>query len=100
MLLGNILVQEKIIDLPTLEEALKVQKKTTSSLGDILIGLGKVTPLDIARALSIQFDLPYRNMMEDLPDLQVLRQVEAVMGEEFFRNHSLLPLGMEGRCCR
>ncbi len=96
MLLGNILVQEKIIDLPTLEEALKVQKKTASSLGDILVGLGKVTPLDIARALSIQFDLPYRNMMEELPDPQVLRQVEEVMGEAFFRNHSLLPLGMEG----
>ena len=96
MLLGAILVQEKIINSQTLEEALKIQKKTASSLGDILVGLGKVTPLDIARALSIQFDLPYRNMMEDLPDPEVLRKVEEVMGEEFFRNHSLLPLGMQG----
>jgi len=100
MLLGSILIQQGIIDSETLERALGIQEKTTSALGDILIALGKVTPLDIARAISLQFDLPYKNMMEELPDQEVLRRLLDVMGEEFFRKHALLPLGMEGEKLR
>ncbi len=96
MLLGEILMQEGILDAPTLERALDIQRKSRSSLGDILIALGKVTPLDIARAISLQFQLPYKNMMEENPDPEVLKNLTELMGESFFRKNSILPLERSG----
>ena len=96
MLLGEILMQEGVLDAPTLERALDIQRKSRSSLGDILIALGKVTPLDIARAISLQFQLPYKNMMEENPDPEVLESLTELMGESFFRKNSILPLERSG----
>jgi len=57
--LGEILVNEGLITNDQIQEGLTEQQKTGGLLGENLIKLGYVTELDIAAAMSTQFNLPY-----------------------------------------
>lgn len=57
--LGEILINEGLITNEQVQEGLSEQQKTGGLLGENLIKLGYVTELDIAAAMSTQFNLPY-----------------------------------------
>ena len=57
--LGEILVNEGLITNEQIQEGLSEQQKSGGLLGENLIKLGYVTELDIAAAMSTQFNLPY-----------------------------------------
>ncbi|MEW6026090.1 MAG: hypothetical protein AB1599_02175 [Planctomycetota bacterium] len=57
--LGEILVNEGLITNEQVQEGLSEQQKTGGLLGENLIKLGYVTEMDIAAAMSTQFNLPY-----------------------------------------
>ena len=58
MLLGEILIQKKLITPEQLEEALKIQAETREFLGAILIEKRFIREDDLLRALSEQFQIP------------------------------------------
>ena len=96
MRLGEILLQEGIVDVQTLERALSIQQKSGAQIGDVLIALGKINPLQLAKALSLQFDLPYRNAVDYPANPETLKEVVLVVGEQFLRTNAILPLGRKG----
>lgn len=96
MRLGEILLQEEIVDVETLERALSIQQKSGAQIGDVLIALGKINPLQLAKALSLQFDLPYRNAVDYPANPETLKEVVLVVGEQFLRTNAILPLGRKG----
>lgn len=96
MRLGEILLQEGIVDVETLERALSIQQKSGAQIGDVLIALGKINPLQLAKALSLQFDLPYRNAVDYPANPETLKEVVLVVGEQFLRTNAILPLGRKG----
>ncbi|HOO88531.1 MAG TPA: glycosyltransferase, partial [Synergistales bacterium] len=96
MRLGEILLQEGIVDVQTLERALSIQQKSGAQIGDVLIALGKINPLQLAKALSLQFNLPYRNAVDYPANPETLKEVVLVVGEQFLRTNAILPLGRKG----
>lgn len=57
--LGDILLQEGLINQTQLEKALEVQKASGNRLGEVLVALGSVTEADVARAISKQLGIPF-----------------------------------------
>src|SRR5688572_9917365 len=59
MLLGQILIQKKLIDQRQLESALEEQQLTKEFLGNILVSRRMISEEDLTRVLSEQFSMPY-----------------------------------------
>lgn len=57
--LGELLVDEGLLRDEQVQEALRKQKESGELLGEALVSLGYVSEVDIARAISKQFGLPY-----------------------------------------
>ena len=57
--LGELLVEEGLLDKEKLDEALQEQKGSGEMLGEVLVRLGRVTERDIAKTVANQFALPY-----------------------------------------
>jgi len=57
--LGDLLLEEGIIDTETLYKALKLQKQQGGRLGWILVSEGLITRVELYRTLSKKFDLPF-----------------------------------------
>ena len=58
-LLGDILLERKIITPEKLQKALEVQQAKSGFLGDVLVKLGFAEELDIVAALMVQCNLAY-----------------------------------------
>ena len=56
-LLGRVLVEGEFISRGDLERALEQQKRTNEKLGEALVGMGVLDPVDLAAALSVQGEL-------------------------------------------
>lgn len=57
--LGELLMEEGLVDKEKLEDALKQQQGSGEMLGEVLVRLGHVTERDIAKTVATQFALPY-----------------------------------------
>ncbi len=62
--IGSILIQEKLLTQAQLETALQHQVGGDRKLGDVLVELGFVTRVEIARALAIQTCIPFEELGE------------------------------------
>lgn len=71
MLLGELLIQKKLITKEQLEEALLEQKASGEFLGMILMRNGLLHEEDLMMALAGQFDLPYVNLKTEAIDWKV-----------------------------
>lgn len=91
-LLGEILVQRKVITPEQLKEALEIQKKEKQFLGEILVKLGYIEERDIVVALIIQYNLPYIAINKYDIDKEILKLVPAEIAREFH----LIPLDRVG----
>ncbi len=66
--LGELLLEEKLVTLSQLQQALQRQYTTGELLGESLVKLGIVTEADIAGVLARQFGCPYFNAASyDIP---------------------------------
>ena len=76
--LGDLLVQEKLINRDQLKEVEDFQKKNDVSTGTAIISLGYISEEDMAQALSRQLGYPYINLdqFEVYPDVINLIPVE------------------------
>lgn len=57
--LGELLIEEGLVDQAKLAEALKQQQASGEMLGEVLVRLGAVSERDIAKVVATQFALPY-----------------------------------------
>lgn len=74
--LGTWLVQRRLITREQLREALAQQAKTGERLGRILVGMGYINRLALARALALQHNLPFSNLLKHPPDPAVVRRLD------------------------
>ncbi len=61
--LGELLLQEDVINEEQLSEGLEEQQQTGELIGDILVRKGFCTESDVARTISTQFSFPYISVM-------------------------------------
>ncbi len=72
--LGEMLVQAGLLAPQDLERALKLQRRTGSPLGQILIALGLVRRYDLYRFLARQWGLPFVDLLRIRPDRTLARR--------------------------
>ena len=89
--LGEILIDEGLIDPDKLELALEEQDRTERRLGRILIDMGLVKEQDLVAALAKQIGLSF----VDLSDFQIDPTATALLPEGVARRYRALPIGYD-----
>ena len=89
--LGEILLAEGVITPDHLIDALQVQQAQDRRLGEILIERGLIDDLQLAAALSEQFDLELADLRIEEPQKDAIDRV----GEQLARKHKVVPLRIE-----
>ncbi len=95
-LLGEILVEKRVITAEMLREALDIQRETGERLGRVLVMLGYVSENVLVEALGGQLGIPYVHL-DSLPlDPELMRSVP----ERLIRRHKAVPLSRDGNRLR
>lgn len=89
--IGDLFVEQGIIDDQQLAEALDVQRRTSGRLGEILIDLGFVTSLDSARILAERLGMPFVDLAKGPLDEIVAQRIP----EEIARRYRAIPIEAE-----
>ncbi len=90
--IGEILVSRNIITKVQLQEALEVQKKEKTYLGEILLKLGYVEERDIVVALVVQCNIPYIAVNK----YTIAKEVLDLIPETIARKYQVLALDLVG----
>ncbi|MEE8110847.1 MAG: ATPase, T2SS/T4P/T4SS family, partial [bacterium] len=92
--LGDILIEEGLIDPDSLSKGLDVQQMEGGRLGEVLCRLNLLSPEALARSLSLQFGCPYRPTLtlSDI-DTDLLKSIPYA----FARRHGVLPVRSNGK---
>ncbi|WP_003542115.1 GspE/PulE family protein [Desulfotomaculum nigrificans] len=90
-LLGNILIENKIITQEQLNEALKIQQTTGERLGKILINLGYVTERDLTNMLEAQLGIP-----QVAPGYWMNAELMKLIPEHIVRRYKAIPVAKDG----
>jgi len=86
--LGEMLVHYKIITPEHLEEGLKIQKNMGKRIGEILIGLERVTQDEINWVLGKQLNLPYVQVNIENIDIQLSKNIS----EHTLKKFKVIPI--------
>src|SRR5690348_4148235 len=70
--LGQVLIDAKLITPDQLEHALERQNKWGSRLGDVILTMGWVRPVDFYRALAAHFQLDFVDLIQQPADASLL----------------------------
>jgi len=87
--LGQILIEQGLIDEEQLERALEEHRKTPKSLGRVLIDLGLIKESDLVRALAEQVGLEF----VDLTDYPVDAALTTLLPDSLARRYRAIPIG-------
>lgn len=90
--LGDTLLQEGHLTKKQLNDALAEQKRTGRLLGDILVGLGYVSPSIKAQFLAQQYGIEYA----DLESTQSTPEALEAVPESIARKHGFIPIDVDG----
>ncbi|MBI4605581.1 MAG: hypothetical protein HY721_26755 [Planctomycetes bacterium] len=90
--IGEILVNEGVVSQEQVEAALDVQRKSGGLLGTILMDMGIVTESDIAKTISVQYQLPFIC----LANYELDEKLVGLFPREFLHKHKLLPFDKIG----
>jgi type IV pilus assembly protein PilB len=82
-LLGEMLVEQKIITAEQLREALSKQEQTGKRLGDVLLEQGLIQPSQLISELNDQTELPSVDVERFPLDPEVLKVMDARTAREF-----------------
>lgn len=88
--LGEILLEEGLVDEAQLMHALDVQVERGSSLGRVLVELGILSEEDLVRALAQQVGLDYVDLDEHPVDRAAVRLIPGAL----CRRYNILPVGI------
>ena len=90
--IGEILVSDGVCSPEQIEEALGIQKKTGEMLGQVLLSMGAVSEADIARTLSLQFQLPFLAVA----NYEFDEKLVSLFPKEFLHKNKILPFDKIG----
>jgi len=90
--LGDILVARGQITEEQLQAALVAQGSEFGMLGAILVGRGLITQDQLGSALAEQFEVPYRDVVPEATNPQLVR----LLPESMARDRQLVPLTVDG----
>lgn len=82
-LIGEILIEEGLLDPPSLEKALKTQKKEGGLLGEILVRMGIVSEEQVIAGLSKQLSLPFIRLAHYKVNRNAIRLVPKEVAERY-----------------
>lgn len=85
--LGDILVEEGLITNEQLEQALKAQNTLKQKIGEILVDLGYIEEITIAKVLQKQLKLD----IIKLSGIVIEQSVTSLVNEQILRKHMLIP---------
>ena len=91
-LLGQVLIDEGMLNPQKLELSLQEQRRTGELLGNVLIRLGMVTRKDLARAMAYTADLPFVDLKQTMIDTEAIKKVP----KELAKKYRLVPFAIEG----
>src|SRR3989304_4669255 len=89
--LGQILLEQGLIDDDQLERALEEHRNTPKSLGRVLVDLGYIRERDLVRALAGQVGLEVVALTED----RIAAAATALLPEALCRRYRAIPIGEE-----
>jgi type IV pilus assembly protein PilB len=89
--IGDILVSEGKITPEQLEEALALQREDRREIGKILLSLGYVKEVDLAKALARRLRLDY----VELTEKDVDRAATSLVDQKVLRRHGAMPMRVE-----
>jgi hypothetical protein len=90
--LGEILMEDGLIDEDDLEEALKYKEQSGYRLGTSLVALRIIAEWQLTEALGKALQLPVVDLSSTQPSREALKRIPARLAERF----DLIPLEMEG----
>jgi len=93
--LGEILIEQKVINPEQLEKALKYQEQNKCLIGEALIKLGYATDEQVAIALSKQLGIPYASIQNNILKPEKGQGLEKIIPEKFARDNIIIPLFIE-----
>ncbi|MEM4368221.1 MAG: hypothetical protein QXO21_04350, partial [Candidatus Anstonellales archaeon] len=93
--LGEILIEQKIINEEQLNKALKFQEQNHCLIGEALVKLGYATEEQIAVALSKQLAIPYASIQNQILKPEKNQGLENLIDEKFARDNYVVPLFIE-----
>jgi type IV pilus assembly protein PilB len=92
--LGDILIDENLINEQDLQEALKEQKRSNKRLGQILVELGLVTEEEIATSLNHQLGIL---LLTESDKENIKDEIIGILDEEYIRENRVFPIRREGK---
>jgi hypothetical protein len=90
--LGELLLQEGVVNNEQLKEALEEQQQTGELIGEILVRKGFVTESDIARTISTQFSFPYISVL----NYYIAPDMTEIFPLEMLEKHLFVPIDRFG----
>jgi type IV pilus assembly protein PilB len=90
--LGEILISGGLISQAQLDEALRFQKLSGRTIGDILVDRGFVKEDDLANALAKQLDIPFVSIKDESLKPSKDSALEKIIPQSFARAQMVLPL--------
>ncbi len=89
--LGEMLIDAKVITPEQLETALRVQRESGSRLGEVLVGLGYITEVQLAETLAEQLGIPYLRLV----DVKIDPRVARLISKEMAARYRVVPIAEE-----
>jgi type IV pilus assembly protein PilB len=90
--LGEILISEGLLTQSQLEEALRFQKISGRTIGDILVDRGFVKEEELSNTLAKQLDIPYVSIKDGSLKPPKDGELEKIIPQSFARSQMVLPL--------
>lgn len=91
-LLGEILIERKLITEDQLAKALEVQRQEKGYVGEILVKLGFIEELDVVTALVVQCNFPYIAVSK----YEIDKSIIELIPKDFARKNLVMPLDRVG----
>jgi type IV pilus assembly protein PilB len=86
--IGELLIDRQLVTQSQLAEALLQQAVSGKRLGSLLVDLGALDDLDLARVLAAQFDLPLADLRQEAPAEDAI----ALVPEAIARTYTAIPM--------
>lgn len=90
--LGELLIEQGLMDQSQLDNALKIQKEKGGLIGEILVELGYAKEEDIAQALTAQYGFPYL----PLSNYEINPEIINIIPARVARQYLLVPIDKIG----
>ncbi len=97
-MLGELLIEKKLVSPNQLERALSEQKETREPLGQVLIRLGYISEGDLRTTLSEQLGISF--LAPDQLTPRGDQRLKEIIPKEFALEHKILPLSREERALK